>query len=373
MAPRRNRAPEAPRIATFDPARAAAVPAGPPQEFLDAVARSAAGPAQPDFEPGPDAPPQFREMLTAVRAQQSGAGADDTYSYEEDPETRRLRERLRAESEADAAAAARERRLVIDTIKSIFANYGLSSLSNKIVEYAQSGYSSEAIQIMLRETPEYQARFPAMKALSSRGRAISEAEYVEYETTAAQLERRYGLPTGMVSGNITRLLENDISATELNDRIMLASAAAVQAPQELKATFRDFYGIDEGGLAAYFLDPAVAAPILEKQAATAIIGAEGRMQGLGVERQTAEQLQALGVSQAEARQGFGDVAGAQGLTAGRGETVSTTELIQGTLAQNEEARRKRERVAGSRVAQFAGGGEFAQTREGTVGLGTAQT
>lgn len=335
----------------------------PPQDWLDAIARTAAAPAPTEFVPGADAPAEYRSFYEATRparVQQEFNPATQLTAYES-----ALLDRADAE-------ARNQRNSVINTIKALFASYGLQSLSNKIVEFAQAGYNGDAITLMLRDTPEYKARFPAMASLSSKGRAISEAEYVEYETTAAQLERRYGLPSGMVSGNVTRLLENDISATELNDRVMLASAAAIQAPKELKTTFRDYYGIDEGGLTAYFLDPAVATPLLEKQAAAAVIGSEGAMQGLGIERQTAEQLQGLGISQQEARQGFADVAGAQGLTGGRGETVSTTELIQGTLAQNEEARRKRERVAGSRVGAFQGGGQFLQTSGGS-GLGTAQT
>jgi hypothetical protein len=100
--------------------------------------------------------------------------------------------------------------------------WGLSSLYGKVVEYARKGYNGDAIAVMLRSTPEYKARFPAMEALAKKGRAISEGQYIDYERTAAQIEQRYGITTGMVTGNVTKLLTEEVSAAELNDRVVLA-------------------------------------------------------------------------------------------------------------------------------------------------------
>ena len=258
-----------------------------------------------------------------------------------------------------------------ETLRGILDSYGLMSLYNRVVEFVKQGYEPESIMVLIRTTPEYKQRFPAMEGLAQKGRALSEAEYIQYEQTAAQLETRYGLPKGMITGNVTDLLTNDISATELNDRVVLASAAALQAPKELRDTFREYYGIDEGGLTGYFLDPKIATPLLERQAASALIGGEAKMQGVNVGVQTAEQLQSLGVSQEQARTGFADVANASGLSSGAGETVSQGELIQGSLAGNAEAARKRERVAGSRAAAFQGSSGFSSSAKGVGGLGSS--
>ena len=259
------------------------------------------------------------------------------------------------------------------TMQSLLSQYNLTSLYNTVVDYVKRGYDAEAISVLIRTTPEYKSRFPAMEALSQRGRAISEASYIDYEQTAAALEKRYGLPAGMLMGNVTGLLTNDVSASELNDRVMLAASASLQAPTDLKNTFKDYYGIDSGGLTAYFLDPTVAAPLLEKQYASTVIGTEAVRQGLAVDVYSAENLQSLGITREQAQQGFETIAGAKGLTQGRGDVTTQQELISGTLTGNVKAKKNIERAAGSRVGRFQQGGQYVQNERGSAGLGTAAT
>lgn len=293
--------------------------------------------------------------------------------------------------QADDAAAAREsaaraaqalidqaneqnrQRNAINTIKGVLESMGMMSLYNRVVGFVQEGYEPDAVMVLIRTTPEYKARFPAMEALAAKGRAISEAEYISYEQTASGLERRYGLPDGMLMSSVTQLLTNEVSASELNDRVLLASAAAIQAPTEVKDTFRQYYGIDDGGMTAYFLDPNKATPLLEKQYAASLIGTEATRQGVGIDVFGAENLQSLGISQEQARTGFGNVAASRGLTEGRGDTVTQETLIQGQVAGNEQAQREIERAAQGRLGRFQGGGEFLQTQQGVVGLGSAAT
>lgn len=262
------------------------------------------------------------------------------------------------------------RRNTMDAVKALFDSYGLSSLWGKITEYAQMDYSADTIALMLRQTTEYKQRFPAMDALSKKGRAISESQYIDYERTAASLEQRYGFPPGMILNNVTSLLTEEVSALELNDRAVLASASSLEAPAELKQSLKDYYGIDEGGLAAYYFDPAKALPLLEKQYAVAAIGAEGLKQGFGIEKATSEELQAMGVTQAEARDRMDDAARAMSFTAGRGETASQRDVLTGTFG-NEGAAQKIERIAGERVGRFSGGGQFAGNNEGVSGIGSS--
>ena len=261
---------------------------------------------------------------------------------------------------------------VIAVVTALFKEYGLETLTPKIVEYVKAGYNSDAIGVLLRDTPEYKARFPAMATLMQKKRAISEAEYIAYERTAAQLEKQYGLPSGMVQGNVTGLLENEVSATELNDRIIMASSAAVSAPEDFKQTLQRYYNVGTGGLAGYFLDPALATPILEKQFQTAQIGTEAVRQGVDLDIYGAQNLQNLGITQEAARQGFQVVAGARGLTAGRGDVVSQQQLISGTFG-NEQQQQEIERVRAARTGRFAGGGEFMAERGGVTGLASATT
>lgn len=271
-----------------------------------------------------------------------------------------------------AAQQAQEQQNVIAIVTALFKEYGLESLTPKIIEYVKAGYGADAIGVLLRDTPEYKARFPAMATLMQKKRAISEAEYIAYERQAAQLEKQYGLPTGMVMGNVTKLLENEVSATELNDRIMLASSASIQAPEDLKQTLQQYYNIGTGGLAAYFLDPTVAAPLLEKQFVSAQIGTEAVRQGVGLDVYGAQNLQSLGITQETARQGFQTVARDIGLTAGRGDVVTQGELIGGTFGDQQQ-QASIERARNARMGRFAAGGEFVGTERGVRGLASSAT
>jgi hypothetical protein len=280
-------------------------------------------------------------------------------------------ERYLVASAANAESTRRQNATA--TMKALMEQYGLMSLYSKVVGYIQDGYDPEAISVLIRTTPEYKTRFPAMDALAAKGRTISEASYIEYESSAATLERRYGLPEGMLMTNVTKLITNEVSPSELNDRVLLASAASIQAPQEIKDMFKNFYNIDSGGLTAYFLDPDVATPLLEKQNASAIIGAEAAKQGIGIDVTSAENLQSIGITQNQAREGFGTVAGAQGLSTGAGDVVSQQDLIAATMGNNAEAKKTADRAAGGRLGRFQGGGEFLKTQQGAAGLGSAAT
>jgi hypothetical protein len=295
--------------------------------------------------------------------------------------------RIAAKGATDAARiAAEQRQREIDAenqrrkdategaIKAAFDQYGLSSLFPVVKEYAQQGLTEDEIYLKLRATAEYKNRFPAMETLAQKGRAISEAAYVDYERKAAQLEQQYGYPKGMVAGQITTLLVGDVSLNELNDRMVLSAADSITAPQDLKQQIKDYYNVDpDTALKAYYLDPEVALPILQKQSAAARIGVQATRQGVaGIDRTLAEELQAIGVSEAAAVKGFGTVAAEQAFTAGRGETATNPELTRGVFG-NAEAAKKTERIASSRTGAFQSGGGFTETKQGVTGLGAASS
>jgi len=260
----------------------------------------------------------------------------------------------------------------ITAIQGRFAQMGLGSLGDLITYYITKGYSEDAISVLIRDSPEYKARFPAMAALTARGRGISEAAYISYESNAATLERQYGLPTGMLTGAVTSLLTNEVSANELNNRVQLGAAAAYTAPEQTRTKFKEYFGVgSQAALIAHYIDPAVAQPYLEKQYAQAIIGGAGLQQGVDVGLDIAAGLADAGVSDAQARQGFGQVASATSLQSGKGETASQGDLVGAAFGTSAEATEKVARVAGSRKAGFNAGGGFAGTNAGTTGIGSS--
>ena len=223
----------------------------------------------------------------------------------------------------DAAAKRAAQDQVIGSLKAAFADYGLGSLYGQIEKWARQDFTADAALLELRKTPEYKARFPAMSELSAKGRGITEAEYIAFERSAVRLEREYGLPAGMLGDDaVTTLLTNEVSARELQDRVVMASNASQQVPDAMRTQFTKFYGVQEGDLAAYFLDPARAMPLLERQYAMSNIAGQGLIQGVDTTAEIAGELFEAGVTEAEARRGFAQVAKDSALTQGKNNTLT---------------------------------------------------
>jgi hypothetical protein len=295
-----------------------------------------------------------------------------TYEQQKKLDEANAQASLDQQKQAQEYDTAVRRRDTLDAVKAAFSQYGLDSLYGKIEEYVKKDYSADMIAILLRETPEYKARFPAMAELAKKGRAISESQYIDYERTAASLEQRYGFPAGMIMGSVTDLLMNEVSAAELNDRVLLASASSLEAPEDLRQTLKDYYGVDQAGLAAYYLDPDKALPLLEKQFATVQIGTEGRRQGFDLGEGLSATLEGWGVDAGQARQGYQQAGAARGLTAGRGDSVSQEGLVKGVFGDSASASAN-ERAAKARANRFAGGGGYAGERSGATGIGSSSS
>jgi len=271
--------------------------------------------------------------------------------------------------------AENRRKSDIAVLEAYLNEFGLGGILDAAKNWLAEGYDYEAVKALIRTSPQYADRFPAMKALAAKGRTISEAEYIAYERNTAELERLYGLPAGMLTSKDvqTKLLTNEVSAKELESRTVKASAAQYDLPPEFRQMMKNYYGVDSGGLTAYYLDPDVSAPLLEKQFVSAQIGMEGAVRGLSVDAGMSEFLYQQGVDRARAREGFTTVSGQAGLQAGKGETATQGDLIGSAFSTEQGAADKVKRIAQARVGAFSGGGGFANDRSGVSGLGSAAT
>lgn len=263
-----------------------------------------------------------------------------------------------------------------DSLASYFSLYNLQSLLPVIQNFMKQGITDQAtLMLNLRQSPEYKARFPAMETLNQKGRGFSEADYINYERNAASTEQQYGLPKGFLTDQhrITEMLTKDVSASEVVDRAKLNQAVAMDAPQETKDALKNLYGLGQDALTAFYFDPDNALPYLQRQYASATIAGEAARQSIDINRTTAEDLAAQGVSADAAAQGFGKVAGLTALEYGSGETVSQADLIAAAVGNDAAAAAKVNRVGGGRVAAFSGGGSAAGTQGGVSGLGVSGT
>jgi len=263
-------------------------------------------------------------------------------------------------------------------LKQILTSFGLESLVAWAFEQIAENRPQEQILLDMRERPEYIQRFPAMKALGAKNRAMSEGEYVAYEKSVAGLMQLYGLPPGFYDQpeDFAKFLENDVSPQELQARIGQAASASLTAPIEIKQQLKELYGVEQGDLTAYFLDPTVATGVLEQRYVAAQAGSAAKETGFGtltkeaaervstlkpqnVQKTFAELTQQKELFQAQAGEGV-DLTQAQQLEAGFGGDAQT-------LAEVERRR-------SIRTATFKGqGGQFAQGRGGAIaGLGQAE-
>lgn len=266
-------------------------------------------------------------------------------------------------------------------LSAAIAQYGLpSSLAQWAWNELLNNRPASQILLDMYQQPAFQQRFPAIAMRQKAGLpAISPAEYVSYENTALQMFRAAGFPPSFYDSpsDFTNLIAADVSPAELSQRVSLYQQAAYQVPTEVRQQLKTLYGIDEGGIAAYFADPSKALPLLQQQFTAAQDAGEANVQQFGqLTRAEAERLAALGVTDQQALSGFGQVYKDQQLfqqlpgeapgTPGRADAL-------GLVAGQAAAQQAVETQALRRRAPFQAGGGFTQTQTGVVGLGSATT
>jgi hypothetical protein len=210
---------------------------------------------------------------------------------------------------------------------------------------------------------------------------MTEAQILSYKDYATGLAQQAGLPPGFITDNeLTTLMGNDVSTAELDQRITQGFQKAAQAPPDVIAQMDQYYGIQntQGALAAYWLDPAKALPLIQQQFTSAQIGANATRTGYGqLAQPQAQYLASLGVTDAQAQTGFSNLAKQAQLFEALPGT-SETNIGQGTQlgaefgknAANIQAIQER---AQQREAVFQGNFRFAETQnKGITGLGSVQ-
>jgi len=274
-----------------------------------------------------------------------------------------------------------------NTIKSVLATYGLGDLSDYLYGvYARQEVdinNPDALVFAIREQDAYKKRFAANAARAKKGLAeLDPSSYLQLENDYRRLLQSNGLPTGFYdqTEDFTALLEGDVSPQELQTRVQEGFRAVQDADPEVKRQMQELYGVSEAGLAAYFLDPTKAAPILTRQAEAAKIAARAKEQGnIQLQFATAEEIAARGITAQEAQAGFTALGLQQGLyTEMMGEQALTQQQKVGAaLGYDVQGKTKLAQRASTRKAAFQGGGGFAKTTgqtSGTVqtGLGVAE-
>lgn len=203
---------------------------------------------------------------------------------------------LIAQQKADAAAAKFATKVrASDRLKAMFDGVGLGSLAPFIDKRIMEDASEESVLLELYDQPEYQARFPGMKALRSKGKTITEAEYIKDEKAFAQTARFFDLPVGFYDtpDDFGKLIGNLVAPKEFQDRLQIGQDLARAMSPGVKTQLQELYNIGEGGITAYVLDSDRALPLLQKQAKAAQFVGFGRERGFKLEGMTAAQAEQI--------------------------------------------------------------------------------
>jgi hypothetical protein len=275
------------------------------------------------------------------------------------------------------AEAETTRKNAIDVLTERFKRYGLGSLVNKIKDLAIDGATEATITLGLQETEEYKTRFKANQARIAKGLAVlNPAEYLNVEDGYRQVLRAYGLKQFDTDEYVSQFIANDVSATELSNRVVTAVQRVQNADPAISQQLRDFYGIGQADLVAYVLDPNQQFQKIERQVAASEIGVAAARQGLKTGVSVAEQLAAQGVTQAEAQKGYATIADilptAEKLSDIYGTTLDgygQTEAEQEVFNSLASAQRKRQKLTQREIASFSGAAGTNKTSLTTSNVG----
>lgn len=245
-------------------------------------------------------------------------------------------------------------------LNALFKNYGLESLAGKIYDFVKNGYSADTISIMLQDTAEYKQRFAANELRKKAGLSVLNPEqYLATERSYRQIMSQAGLPVGFYDSqeDFTNFLAGDVSPTELQSRVDLASQASTLANANYKEALKQM-GIGESEITAYFLDQKKALPYLQKAAASASIGAEALRQGFEFDQRYSEELATSGITKEQASAGYAKIAdeytNLATLASVYGESWSQREAEQAVFEGNATAGNKRKKLASQERAAFSG-------------------
>ena len=266
-----------------------------------------------------------------------------------------------------------ERKSAYDILFQEFNRYGLGTMVEPLKSLITEGVSPSEFGLRLTQTDAYKKRFAANQDRINKGlRSLTPAEYVGLEDQYQSLMRNYGLPASYYTkGDLgaqegfNKLISNDVSAAELEDRIATAQKRVINADPAVTDALRQFYpDITNADILAYTLDPTNALENIKRKVTAAEIGGAALAQDLGTSASRAEELAKYGITKAQAQQGYGtiaeflptaeklgDIYSKQGM--GAYDQATAEQEVFGT-AGAAEAAKKRKRLTQLEQAQFGG-------------------
>jgi hypothetical protein len=216
---------------------------------------------------------------------------------------------------SEAAAVKSQRLSAWAVLKAEFDKYGLGTLADAVKEMIINGTPSAQATMILRERPEYKARFAGNEARRTAGLNVyDEGTYLDLENAMAEIFTAYGQKSLMGAtreqqqATFAKYIGGTIAPTELKRRMDIASTLSKSDNSTIKAIKELYPMINDGDIFAYFLKPEETLPKLEAKAQAASIGGAFLAQKLKINTASMEEYAALGISREQAQLGAAQIA-----------------------------------------------------------------
>ena len=311
-------------------------------------------------------------VATMMQGPEGPTGTGPTQTSPTGPTNTALNDLILKQNQAAIdAAALRDRQSAYDILYNEFSKYGLGALVEDVKYLLQSNVSPSQFALELQNTKAYKQRFSANEDRIKAGlSALTPKEYIDLEDQYQNIMRNYGLPatyytkdtTGKQSG-FDKFIAGDVSAPELEDRILTAQERVLKSNPEVLTALKTFYGdsITNGDILAYALDPSKALTDIKRKVTAAEIGGAALAQNLQAQGTTAEALAAQGITKAQAQQGYTNVAEMVPRGSQLADIYNQSPYTQGTAeaevfntAGAAEAAARRKKLTELEKAQFSG-------------------
>jgi hypothetical protein len=263
----------------------------------------------------------------------------------------------------------------IAAVTALLSSYGIGDLGPAITAAVMKGYSPDTINLIMQDPNSndplavaFQTRFPSNKARLAAGKSVlSPAEYLAAERTYTQVMQSYGVANLATKDKLNQFIANDISATEVSDRVNIAVNRVQNADTATKEALKQYYPmLNQSDIVNAVLSPDEGLPALQRKITIGEIGGAALAQNLKDATgkiniaMGASALADLGVTQAKAREGFQAVAEVTP-TGSFLSSISSSGQQYGQLQAEQEAfqglasaKRARQTLTAEELARFSG-------------------
>ena len=265
--------------------------------------------------------------------------------------------------------------------KSLLEQYGVGSLWDDYSDLIlNKGYDTQTAMLAIQSLPSWKTRFSANEARLKLGLPVLDpATYLDTEAAYKSVMISAGLPSSVYNdlSNLGNLMAKDVAPLELKMRIDSAHVALDEKDPYLLEELKTRFGLTTGDMILHILDPNVAAPIINAKVASARVGAEASRQGFNSSITQEDALANAGVTQDQARQGFGNLSQmtqfGQELPGDTSGSLTQQQLLDSQFGLSAPALTALKSVQAKRLATFSESGNLAAGQGGISGLGNSSS